>query len=407
MIDLTKLSGDALINALRNPSSVVNQSNLKTMVTPGEATVMPLPGPELDLVGLEERLAALRPGGGAEANVGMAGSDSLDRVGYNEFRKTLRAPGDMGRYIADGERITFDEWKSYGSPANLDAAIAGGYKNPLTVGSLLSANTLSSGPEVPPLAGVTPDPSVFGGDYDPPSSGDVIDASTGLPVEAQPVFDPAPPRPPLSGGHLPGSPTDFVPTEPLLEVAPGGGGPMQTPPESLPVATPNYSNYSRPMNPGGLASLVQLPMFQEFAQQLHEAHPEQSALFSQMFMGGMQQPMMRPPMMGMGFGGGFSPYMNMMGMGRPMMPPPMMYGGMPMGMGYGGGYGGYGMGSPFMGGGYGYGMGLGSYYQPPMQQAPAPQPSTYSPAQPQQTNANYQPPQSPSPFGGALRGYYA
>lgn len=173
---------------------------------------------------------------------------------------------------------------------------------------------------------------------------------------------------------------------------------------------PNYPMRPGPMNPGGLASLVQLPMFQEFAQQLHEAHPEQSALFSQMFMGGMQRPMMRPPMFGMGFGGGFSPYMNMMGMGRPMMPPPMMYGGMPMGMGYGGGYGGYGMGSPFMGGGYGYGMGLGSFYQQPqMPQQPqqAPQPSTYSPAQPQQTNANYQPPQSPSPFGGALRGYYA
>lgn len=193
--------------------------------------------------------------------------------------------------------------------------------------------------------------------------------------------------------------------QPLTRAVPENGG-DPNPPATL-YPQPNYPTRPGPMNPGGLASLVQLPMFQEFAQKLQEAHPEQSALFSQMFMGGMQQPMMRPPMFGMGFGGGFSPYMGMMGMGSPMMmPPPMMYGGMPMGGGYGGyggGYGGYGMGSPFMGGGYGYGMGLGSFYQ----QQQAPQPSTYAPPQQQQQPSTYAPPQQPSPFGGAMRGYYA
>ena len=87
------------------------------------------------------------------------------------------------------------------------------------------------------------------------------------------------------------------------------------------------------------------------------------------------------PMMGMGMGG-YNPMMGGMGMGgySPFM-----------GM------------NPFMGGGFNPmmgmgGGGLGSFY---------PQPSTYGPPQSMPSMGGYPTPPQSSPFGGAMRGYYA
>ena len=165
-----------------------------------------------------------------------------------------------------------------------------------------------------------------------------------------------------------------------------------------PLVAPDMTQ--RPMPFSGLASLTKLPMFQEFATKLESEHPEASQLFSQMFMGSSQRPMpFQNPFMGMGMGmGSFHPMMGGMGMG--------MGGYNPM-MGMGGGFhpmmGGMGMGgySPFMGMNPMMGMsggGLGSFY---------PQPSTYGPPQSMPSMGGYPTPPQSSPFGGAMRGYYA
>jgi len=181
-----------------------------------------------------------------------------------------------------------------------------------------------------------------------------------------------------------------------------GAGEMQTKPVAStgtpPVGIPDPDMTQRPMPFSGLASLTKLPMFQEFATKLESEHPEASQLFSQMFMGSSQRPMpYQNPFMGMGMGS-FYPMMGGMGMG--------MGGYNPM-MGMGGGFnpmmGGMGMGgySPFMGMNPMMGMsggGLGSFY---------PQPSTYGPPQSMPSMGGYPTPPQSSPFGGAMRGYYA
>lgn len=155
------------------------------------------------------------------------------------------------------------------------------------------------------------------GDPQPPLA-EITTAALG--EEGNPPLPPELDRPPVAVtqalGEQPGDVMPLLPETPLTRAIPENGGDPRPPlgiideattmaigeedsgprPPSTLYPQPNYPMRPGPMTPGGLASLVQLPMFQEFAQQLHEAHPEQSALFSQMFMGGMQQPMMRPPM---------------------------------------------------------------------------------------------------------------
>jgi len=177
-----------------------------------------------------------------------------------------------------------------------------------------------------------------------------------------------------------------------------GGGEVSPPVSAGPDISPQPDITQRPMPFSGLASLTKLPMFQEFATKLESEHPEASQLFSQMFMGSSQRPMpYQNPFMGMGMGS-FYPMMGGMGMG--------MGGYNPM-MGMGGGFnpmmGGMGMGgySPFMGMNPMMGMsggGLGSFY---------PQPSTYGPPQSMPSMGGYPTPPQSSPFGGAMRGYYA
>lgn len=56
------------------------------------------------------------------------------RDAFNAFRNTLRPEGDMGRYVAPGETITYDQFVELGRPADLSAAEAAGYGG----GALLS-----------------------------------------------------------------------------------------------------------------------------------------------------------------------------------------------------------------------------------------------------------------------------
>ena len=57
------------------------------------------------------------------------------RDAFNAFRNTLRPEGDMGRYVAPGETITYDQFVELGRPANLAAAGAAGFNSGLS-GSL-------------------------------------------------------------------------------------------------------------------------------------------------------------------------------------------------------------------------------------------------------------------------------
>ena len=56
------------------------------------------------------------------------------RDAFNAFKNTLRPEGDMGRYVAPGETITYDQFVELGRPADLAAAEAAGYNS----GALLS-----------------------------------------------------------------------------------------------------------------------------------------------------------------------------------------------------------------------------------------------------------------------------
>ncbi len=343
-------------------------------------------------------IVAQNPGGGP------------DKDDFYAFKSTLRDPGDMGRYIAPGEEMSYEDFVKFGRPANLVAAESAGYGG----GALLSdafGNKVSLGS----LAGVTPEEALKGGGLLPNSgvSGNLKDA-TGMPDTRGPnVPGNRPPTPtePIDPYARP-TPGMFGPTTETNPIAgisnqPGGGG--VSPPVSAGTdISPQPDMTQRPMPFSGLASLTKLPMFQEFATKLESEHPEASQLFSQMFMGSSQRPMpYQNPFMGMGMGS-FHPMMGGMGMGmggyNPMMGMgggfnPMM-GGMGMGgyspfmgmnpmMGMGGGF------NPMMGMG---GGGLGSFY---------PQPSTYGPPQSMPSMGGYPTPPQSSPFGGAMRGYYA
>jgi len=319
-----------------------------------------------------------------------------DKDDFYAFKSTLRDPGDMGRYIAPGEEMSYEDFVKFGRPANLAAAASAGY------GSIAGG-------------GLVPGSGVVGGNLLPNSgvSGNLKDA-TGMPDTRGPnVPGNRPPTPtePIDPYARP-TPGMFGPTTETNPIAgisnqPGGGG--VSPPVSAGTdISPQPDMTQRPMPFSGLASLTKLPMFQEFATKLESEHPEASQLFSQMFMGSSQRPMpYQNPFMGMGMGS-FHPMMGGMGMGmggyNPMMGMgggfnPMM-GGMGMGgyspfmgmnpmMGMGGGF------NPMMGMG---GGGLGSFY---------PQPSTYGPPQSMPSMGGYPTPPQSSPFGGAMRGYYA
>jgi hypothetical protein len=281
-----------------------------------------------------------------------------DKADFYAFKNTLRDPGDMGRYVGPGEEMSYEDFVKFGRPANLVAAESAGYRG----GALLSdgyGNNVSLGSLV--------------------DNANLLKDATGMPDFRGPVDPFARPTAGMLG--------------PTTEI-----NPIAEPPTS-----PQPDVTKPPMPTGGLAGLTQLPMFQDFATKLEAEHPEASQLFSQMFMGSSQRPMpYQNPFMGMGMGsfhpmmgmgmGGYSPMMGMGGGFHPMM------GGMGMG-----GYSPFMGMNPFMGGGFNPmmgmgGGGLGSFY---------PQPSTYGPPQSMPSMGGYPTPPQSSPFGGAMRGYYA
>jgi len=280
-----------------------------------------------------------------------------DKADFYAFKNTLRDPGDMGRYIAPGEEMSYEDFVKFGRPANLVAAESAGYGG----GALLGDG--------------------FGNKV---SLGFLVDNANLKDATGMPDFR---------------GPVDLFarPTAGML------GPTTETNPIAEPPISPQPDVTKPPMPTGGLAGLTQLPMFQDFATKLEAEHPEASQLFSQMFMGSSQRPMpYQNPFMGMGMGsfhpmmgmgmGGYSPMMGMGGGFNPMM------GGMGMG-----GYSPFMGMNPFMGGGFNPmmgmgGGGLGSFY---------PQPSTYGPPQSMPSMGGYPTPPQSSPFGGAMRGYYA
>ena len=358
-----------------------------------------------------------------------------DKADFYAFKSTLRDPGDMGRYVAPGEDMSYEDFVKFGRPANLAAAASAGYG-----GGALLTDGFGNKVSLNGLAGVTPEEALKGGGLLPDSgvSGNLYGTA-----EAGGILGGTA----AAGGLLPnvvkdpnpinyymGRPTNMTTAAEIenfeainnpnpMGEGPGalmvpdaiagisdqpGAGEVSPPVSAGPDISPQPDMTQRPMPFSGLASLTKLPMFQEFATKLESEHPEASQLFSQMFMGSSQRPMpYQNPFMGMGMGS-FYPMMGGMGMG--------MGGYNPM-MGMGGGFnpmmGGMGMGgySPFMGmnpmmgmgGGFNpmmgmSGGGLGSFY---------PQPSTYGPPQSMPSMGGYPTPPQSSPFGGAMRGYYA
>ncbi len=281
-----------------------------------------------------------------------------DRADFYAFKNTLRDPGDMGRDVRAGEEMSYEDFVKFGRPANLVAAESAGYGGGALLGDGFG-NKVSLGFLV--------------------DNANLLKDATGMPDFRGPVDPFARPTAGMLG--------------PTTEV-----NPIAEPPTS-----PQPDVTKPPMPTGGLAGLTQLPMFQDFATKLEAEHPEASQLFSQMFMGSSQRPMpYQNPFMGMGMGsfhpmmgmgmGGYSPMMGMGGGFNPMM------GGMGMG-----GYSPFMGMNPFMGGGFNPmmgmgGGGLGSFY---------PQPSTYGPPQSMPSMGGYPTPPQSSPFGGAMRGYYA
>jgi hypothetical protein len=343
--------------------------------------------------------------------------------------------------------MSYEDFVKFGRPANLVAAESAGYGggallsdafgNKVSLGSLegtaeaggILGGTAAAGgilSEVfgPAIAGggLVPGSGVVGGILPHTPDGPIdpyARPQPGMfpqPVETNPIsYDPNAPVDPGFSPNLIGAgrrPVELNPNfnpDAIAGISDQPGANEVSPPVSAgPDITPQPDMTQRPMPFSGLASLTKLPMFQEFATKLESEHPEASQLFSQMFMGSSQRPMpFQNPFMGMGMGS-FYPMMGGMGMG--------MGGYNPM-MGMGGGFnpmmGGMGMGgySPFMGmnpmmgmgGGFNpmmgmSGGGLGSFY---------PQPSTYGPPQSMPSMGGYPTPPQSSPFGGAMRGYYA
>lgn len=287
----------------------------------------------------EERSALVGPG-----------KENLDKADFYAFKNTLRDPGDMGRYVAPGEEMSYEDFVKFGRPANLAAAEAAGYGG----GALLSdgfGNKVSLGSLIDSvnLVGTAEAGGVLGGT-----------AAAGGEMLPQPV---------AGGGLVPGSGVvggNLGPIDPYARPTPG----MLPQPIEI---NPNY----RPDNFRPNPNMYQRPMRRPFG------------------FGG--RPM--NPFMGMGIG-----MMNPMSMGMfggfPMRPP--MFGGYG---GYGGGYGGYGGGynmmRPPMGFGLGganpYGMNPYSNFGRPN---PYPQPS-YNMPSPYSSGINFNQPN----FGGGPLSY--
>lgn len=243
-----------------------------------------------------------------------------DKADFYAFKNTLRDPGDMGRYVAPGEEMSYEDFVKFGRPANLAAAEAAGYGggsllvndfgNKVSLGSLIGATPGAS--EVPsnPSRPDSYDPNA---PVDPGFSPNLVDPY------ARPRFGMLPQPIEINPNYRPGTGGDSLLPPPL---PPGFENFVKN---RIPGDTGDTGYFGRPFNP----NMYQRPMRRPFG------------------FGG--RPM--NPFMGMGIG-----MMNPMGMGMfggfPMRPP--MFGGYG---GYGGGYGGYGGGYNMMRPPMGFGLG--------------------------------------------------
>jgi hypothetical protein len=202
------------------------------------------------------------------------------KADFYAFKNTLRDPGDMGRYVAPGEEMSYEDFVKFGRPANLAAAEAAGYGG----GALLGNKAL--------LGNRPPNPN--NSLIDPGFSPNLMGAGR-LPVEIDPGFS---------------GPPDFRQPRPV---------------EIIPNYRPNLPYRPNPNLPfNGNPNMYQRPMPRPFGFGGRPMNP-----FMGMGLGGMN-PMgmgmfggfpMRPPMFGGygGYGGGY-------GGGYNMMRPPMGFG---------------------------------------------------------------------------------
>jgi len=219
----------------------------------------------------EERSALVGPG-----------KEDLDKADFYAFKNTLRDPGDMGRYVAPGEEMSYEDFVKFGRPANLAAAEAAGYG-----GGALLVNDFGNKVSLGSLIGATPGASEVPSNPSRPISYD--------------------PNAPVDPGFSPNL------VDPYARPTPG----MLPQPIEI---NPNY----RPDNFRPNPNMFQRPMRRPFGFGGRPMNP---------FMGmgiGMMNPMgmgmfggfpMRPPMFG-GYGGGYGGY----GGGYNMMRPPMGFG---------------------------------------------------------------------------------
>ena len=222
------------------------------------------------------------------------GKEGLDKADFYAFKNTLRDPGDMGRYVAPGEEMSYEDFVKFGRPANLAAAEAAGYG-----GGALLVNDFGNKVSLGSLIGATPGASE-------------VPSNPSRPIS----YDPNAPVDPGFSPNLMGA--GRRPVDPYARPTPG----MLPQPIEI---NPNY----RPDNFRPNPNMYQRPMRRPFGFGGRPMNP---------FMG-MGLGMMNP--MGMGMFGGF-----------PMRPP--MFGGYG---GYGGGYGGYGGGYNMMRPPMGFGLG--------------------------------------------------
>jgi len=84
---------------------------------------------------------------------------------FYAFKNTLRDSGDMGRYVAPGEEMSYEDFVKFGRPANLAAAEAAGYGG---AGSgVVGGNLGPIDPDARPRPGMLPQPIEINPNYRP------------------------------------------------------------------------------------------------------------------------------------------------------------------------------------------------------------------------------------------------
>ena len=161
------------------------------------------------------------------------------RDAFNAFRNTLRPEGDMGRYVAPGETITYDQFVELGRPADLAAAEAAGYG-----GGALLVDNLGNNVSLSGLSGSLTNGGLgFPQPLNQPSlGGGLIERDPNPMFLGRPDFN--------AMAEITGNITDQNP----MGVGPGAGE-MRTQPVSASIGPP----VGIPSNTGPEIDLTQLP----------------------------------------------------------------------------------------------------------------------------------------------------